>query len=256
MKQKEQDKVIREFVIHLSKTKGIQLVITCWPDKVNRLKEDIDAIAEGSGIQIAIEHTSINTVPKQREDSARFMKVLGGLGAELCIKVTDRIRVTVDFYSVPNKISWSKLRQTLKDWLEKKIPALPNGSDYYDIPGLPFKAHINKQASEKPSFRVARFDPKDETLSERIADSIMRKTQKLVPYKEQGFKTILLIENDDIGLMNPELMISSVKTAMQGNLQLEGIKIEDIVDEIWYSDTSIPDDLEFWPVWPKNNSYL
>lgn len=245
---KGQKRVISEFVAYLAEVKGISLQITKWPDEENRSTKDIDAIAKGDGTRVAIEHTTIDTVPQQREDSARFMEVFGELGTQLHNSVKDRIRLTVDFCAVPNKTNWSKLRQTLKDWLEKTIPNLPYGSNYYEIPGLPFKIHINKQISEKPSFRVGRFDPEDKTLPQRINDAINRKTQKLGPYKKQGYKTLLLIGNDDIALMSLELIVSSIKTIMEGKSE---IALE--ADEIWYADTSIPDDLEFWLIWSKRD---
>jgi len=243
---KAHDLVIQEFVARLAKVKGASLQIICWPDKVNRSKPDIDAIAEGNGYRIAIEHTTIDAVLRQREDSARLKKVFGELRAQLNTTVADRIRLTVDFYSVPNKTSWQKLQQTLKKWLQEKIPILPYGAAYHDIPGIPFRVHINKRASKKPNFQVGRFIPLDKSLIDRMAALIAEKSQKLVPYKKDGFKTILLIENEDIALMRVELMDSSVKAAMK--------KLQITLDEIWYADTSIPNNLEFWAVWSKNGS--
>lgn len=247
----DQQRVISEFVSYFAEAKGIPLKITKWPDEENRSTKDIDAVAEGNSTRIAIEHTTIDTVPQQREDSARFKEVFGGLEAQFLSKVTDRVKVTVSFYVIQDKVSWQMLRHTLKEWIEENISTLPCGSAYYDIPGLPFKVHINKQASEKPSLRIGRFDPKDKTLPKRIADSITRKTQKLILYKERGYETFILIESDDIALMNTELMVSSVKTAIEGIK--EGMKIEEIIDEIWYADTSIPNDLEFLLIWSKMN---
>lgn len=241
---KRQDIIISEFIVYLTKTRSIPFQIICWPDKLNRSSKDIDAIAEGDDIRIAIEHTTIDTVNKQREDSDRFMKVFKEIETHLFTKVADKIRLTVDFYVVQNKINWQKLQQTLKDWLEKNIPTLPFGSAYHNIPNIPFKVHINKQASINPSFRIGRFPPENKTLPKRIASSISRKMEKLAPYKKKGYKTFLLIENNDIALMSLALLKSSVKIVMKKKLVKE-------LDEIWYADTSIPNDLEFQVVWAK-----
>jgi hypothetical protein len=250
MERTEQNKLINKFVEHLTEINGVFFTITKRPDEENSTTKDIDAIAECNGIRIAIEHTSIDTVPKQREDSVRFLKVFSIIEDQLRGTVTDRICIAVPFYAIPNKVSWSKLQKTLKDWLEKTILNIPYGSDEYDILGLPFKIRINKHASEKPSFRIVRDTPNDSTLSERVGNSINRKLQKLVPYKKQEYKTCLLIENDDIALMSLDLMVSSIKVIIDREIGL----ISEVVDEIWYADTSIPNDVEFFLIWSKKSN--
>ena len=236
--------VIQKFVTHLSKVKQVSLRITTWPDKVNRSKRDIDALVEGGSVRIAIEHTTIDTVPDQRRDSARFMKVFGKIDTELSGEFDARIRLTVPFGAIPTGFDRSTLRRTLTQWLRKTIPSLPNGFGCHEVPGLPFKIHINKRSSERPSLRVGRFDPEDKTLPQRLHAAINNKVGKLAPYKKSGFETILLIESDDIALMNLTLMQKSVKTAL-GDCQPIGL------DEIWYADTAIPQDLDFWKILSK-----
>lgn len=50
---------------------------------------------------------------------------------------------------------------------------------------------------------------------------------------------MLLIENDDLALMNEFRMLEAIQEAYP-----EGLP--DGVDEIWYADTSIPTEIEFY----------
>lgn len=245
-KNDDQDTVIQKFVTHLSKIRHTAFTVIAWPDKVKGSSREIDAIAKGKDTRIAIEHTTIDTILHQRKDSIRFMKVFGETERELNGKLPDRVRLTVPFYAIPTGVHWSVLKQTLKNWLLEKIPTLPYGHAYqeYDVLGLPFKINIQKKPSKKPSFRVARFPPKDINLSERLGDAINKKVKKLISYKDKGYQTILLIENSDIALMNLGLMEESVNAVFIKNLP-SGL------DEIWYADTSVSDEFRFYLVWPK-----
>ena len=70
--------VIDAFVSYLCSCGHPGLKVDRRPDEDNRNSADIDAIA-GS---LAIEHTSIDTLPNQRRDSGWFMQAVGGLEQE------------------------------------------------------------------------------------------------------------------------------------------------------------------------------
>ena len=71
-----------------------------------------------------------------------------------------------------------------------------------------------------------------------MRDHLSRKASKLKPYKAEGFRTILLLESDDIALMDESIMLDGIRRAFSQ-------KLPDGVDEIWYADTSIPEDIQF-----------
>ena len=60
----------------------------------------------------------------------------------------------------------------------------------------------------------------------------------LAPFKASGSTTVLLAESDDIALMSQFALVAAIRTAFGGALPTG-------VDEIWYADTAIPNDLEF-----------
>ena len=71
--------LIAVFVQHLERIDGTLIRIDSFPDDDNRKSRDIDALAG----QYAIEHTSIDSIPKQREDDSYFVRALGGLESEI-----------------------------------------------------------------------------------------------------------------------------------------------------------------------------
>lgn len=246
--QKEhQDVVIKAFVKHLVNKKGVPLSIVAWPDEVNGSIKEIDAIARGNGFKIAIEHTSIDTFQYQRRDDARFTKVFGKIKSQLIGKFSDRVRLTVPFYAIPTGTNWSDFTDSIKKWILENVPALPYGCGKYNVPKIPFEIQIEKRRSSKPAFLVVRFAPEDNTLVDRLYETINENSQKLVTYKKRDYQTILLIENSDISSMNLGLMEKSVKEALIENLP-KGL------DEIWYANTEILADLEFYLIWPNSDT--
>lgn len=85
--------VIIAFINYIRETSLPGLKIDRWPDKEkeNRNSEDIDAIAG----DFAIEHTSIDTLPNQRQKSDWFMRAVGNLEQELSNKLSFRLRSTI-----------------------------------------------------------------------------------------------------------------------------------------------------------------
>lgn len=238
----DQDTVIDQFVAHLSKQRKDNLEVVSRPDKINRNTEDIDAVISGKNNRIALEHTTIDTIPGQREDSNRFNIVFGALEKELNGKFEGNIHITASCYSIPVGQSWTDLRKELKSWLIDTIPNIPYGHGFHNIPNTPFKIHINKKPSKESRFFVGRFSPNDETLPERLAVIIARKERKLSQYKKEGFETILLIENDDIALMNEGIMADSFK---------DSTKVHNIIylNQVWFTDTSIKSEIIFSRLW-------
>ena len=69
-------------------------------------------------------------------------------------------------------------------------------------------------------------------------EQLDRKIEKLSPYKNQNKTTILLVESDDIALMDDGIMWDGLGSAYPKGLP-EGL------DQIWFADTSIPEEVLF-----------
>jgi hypothetical protein len=86
-----------------------------------------------------------------------------------------------------------------------------------------------------------RIAPDDATLAQRLESQMVRKADKLKPYRAAGMRTVLLLDSGDIALMNIERLVDAVRSKFPSGL-LEG------VDELWYADSSVPGALEFWDI--------
>lgn len=228
--------IIDAFVTYLSGHGHLNLRVNRRPDEENRDSSDIDAIA-GS---FAIEHTSIDTLPDQRRDSDWFMQVVGGLEQELSDKLQFRLHITIECNAVTKGQNWRAIREMAKSWITNEAPRLADGRHILgDVSGVPFRLHIIKESDRLPRVVFSRFEPYDNTLPDRVRHQFDRKVQKLKKYQCAGKTTVLLIESDDLALMNEWKMIGSIRKAYPTGFPHE-------VDQIWYADTSIPSEIEFW----------
>jgi hypothetical protein len=232
MKDRE---VVAAFVAHLAANSHPGLRVDRRPDDDNRRSSDIDAIAG----PFAIEHTSIDTLPNQRRDSDWFMQAAGGLQNELDHKPPLHLSVTLEYDAVGKGQNWPAMRAALKSWVTKEAPQLADGRSVVEnLPGIPFRLHVVKASDRWPGVFFARYEPEDDTLSERVKVAFDRKAAKLARYQAPGIETVLLVENDDIALMNECKMIDAIRAAFPAGLPAG-------IDRVWYADTSIPSALEF-----------
>jgi hypothetical protein len=227
--------VIDAFIAYLREHGHPSLQIDRRPDKENRNSGDIDAVAGG----FSIEHTSIDTLPNQRRDSDWFIQVAGGLEQELTSKPPFRLNVTLEYEAVAKGQDWATIRHALKKWITGKAEHLADGRHVLNnIPGIPFRLCVRKSSNRRPGIFFGRFEPDDETLPARIKEQFDKKANKLTKYHIPGKTTVLLIENDDIALMNEGKMLDAIQKAYPNGPP-------QVVDQIWYVDTSIPSEIEF-----------
>lgn len=225
--------VIEAFVAHLRKSGCPGLRVDRWPDEEIRNTPEIDAIAG----HFAIEHTSIDTLPNQRQWSDWFARAVGRIEKEVSLPF--RLEITIEYDAVIQGQHWESIRKHLEDWIIDESPRLPDGQQVVEgVEGVPFPLHVRKASSQRPGISIARFQPNDDTLPTRIRKQLDRKAKKLARYRNQGKTTVLLIESDDIALMNEGVMLDSIQEAYPSGLP-------NGVDGIWYAGTTIPDDIEF-----------
>lgn len=227
--------VIQLFVEYLEKAKEPGLKIDSFPDEANRNTQDIDALAGG----YAIEHTSVDTLPEQRKHTAWFMNAVGELEQEFSDELPFLLMITIEYFDVKKGQNWRKIRDELKKWILNDSMKLSFGNHRVtNIPGVPFTLMIKKLRDSRPGIRFSRYSIDDKTLPNRLRELIERKSEKLRPYKEKGYKTILILESDDIALMNEQKMYEAIKAAFPYTTFNE-------VDEIWFADSTDPTDLHF-----------
>jgi len=80
--------------------------------------------------------------------------------------------------------------------------------------------------------------PNDQTFPKRLNKQLDQKINKLSLYKDKDKNTILLVESDDVALMNDGIMWEGLRLAYPNGMP-KGL------DEIWFADTSIPEEIIF-----------
>jgi len=227
--------LIDVFVDYLNSKAGDALKVTSYPDMVPGSSGDIDAIAEGPSGRLAIEHSSIDSVPHQRADDAAFAPFVRAV-----LEVVEGIFTFRAVVTLPARCTFAGRAAVLSNWLLRNLPAMQDGHGYHAVEGLPYRVHVWKRSEGwHPVVRVCRFAPEDYALPERLAVLLDRKTKKLKRYASQGYRTVLLIENEDLALMSPGMMIEAADYWRQQHPPVEP-------DELWYADTSIPGQSAFW----------
>ncbi|MBI4828389.1 MAG: hypothetical protein HY804_06215 [Nitrospinae bacterium] len=207
-----------------------------YPDKSNSKTRDIDAVADS----YAIEHTSIDSFENQRGGSDWFGKVIDGLEKNLGPSLSFRLKIVFPINGVQKGLKRAVLRGALSEWIENESTRLVDGKHDCEIPGIPFPLTVIKQSDRPRGLFFGRFDPEDTSLSDRLKKHIAskEKAKKLIPYKEKGKTTILLIESADGALMDNSSMLTAMLTAFDNRLP-------DGVDQVWFVDTSIENKLLF-----------
>lgn len=197
-------KVIEVVRLHLEQCTGTKITRTRSPDQEVRTTKACDAILEGEGVGYAVEHTSLDSYRDQRLDTARFRTVLGDLEERLKGKLPDHVDVDIHVHAVPLGLDWMELSRTIESWILANVNTLP-----YDtrtevrIPDVPFALGIRRERAGGPGslfgMRVAPADLREQRV-QVLMDRIRAKSDVLSRDKAQGFRTLLIIESDDIAL--------------------------------------------------------
>ena len=230
--RKPDQQIVDAFVASLREHGHPGLRVDRRPDEENRRARDIDPIAG----PFAIEHTSVDTVANQRQASAHFGHVVGGIREELAGKVPFRLRITVQWSAVRKGQDWAAIRQVLKAWILAESPSLVDGRHVIDddaIPGVPFGLLVRKASARPPGIIFGRTEPHDAAFPARIRKQLDEKAAKLAKYRPEK-TTILLVESNDIALMNESILLGAIKGAYSHALPPG-------VDQVWYADTSVPE---------------
>jgi len=168
------------------------------------------------------------------------MKAVGELENNLSRKLRFRLRIMIPYQAIQIGQNWSCIKDAFKYWIMESSPSLADGIHFIDgIKGIPFGFRVNKSSHRAPGLFFSRSAPEDDSLPERLRTQLERKAPKLMPYKQEGYTTILLVESEDIALMNEDLMLDGIRRAF-AKCPPEG------VDQLWYADTTIPEKLLFY----------
>lgn len=219
---------IQGFVAAFNTCKGTSYRMRRWPDEENRESEDIDAIAEASGLpDLAIEHTEIHAWSNRKALDHRFDQVITPQEAHFPAGKWPSSILIVDKDAIQPGVNWNEVAENLRKWLCNNLSKLPQGRSTYVAPGVPFAFTIDREDGMR-GLTVARWAPPrgEIQLKQDIYRAFDRKKRKLCEYKQRGARTILLLESQDIALTSPP-SIKNALSELLNECELEGI------DEVW-----------------------
>jgi len=207
-------RIIKKVLDFLSRTINLACEITGFPDEIERNSPACDVSAIVGNREVAVEHTSIDSYPSQRKDDNRFRKVLGPLENELAGKLPapGHYQLGVNINVIPTGINWDNVRLRIREWCQKVAPTLEIG-DPFTAPrhfvretpeGVPFEVTLGRWPRRDGQFKVVRFFPEDleRQRTEAIYQALASRGPKVAKYRDRGFRTILILESDDIALAN------------------------------------------------------
>jgi hypothetical protein len=116
------------------------------------------------------------------------------------------ISIGVPIGAVQTGVSWSSVETAFEQEVIRALTGL-HGSPAHvttEVPGL-FEITIHRRQHRVGGCFIGRYAPKDDlaTRAEVISRSLTEKARQLAPYAASGMPTVLLLDNDDLGLMEP-----------------------------------------------------
>jgi len=206
--------VIKEVLEFLSKTIEVGYKITGHPDEIERNLPACDALARVGFRNVAVEHTSIDSIPFQRGDDNRFMKLLGPLERELAgkLQTPGHYQLVIPMNAIPTGINWADFRLRIREWCSKVARNLEVGGPHTaprhfvrEVPqGVPFEVTLYRWHGRDGQFKIARLCPTDlaNQREKVICQALISRGTKVASYRKSGFRTILILESNDVALAN------------------------------------------------------
>lgn len=227
--------IVEKFVSHLSLHGHAGLILERRPDREIRNAQEIDAIA-GS---FAIEHTSIDTLPQQRQWTSQFSELFCKLEIELPCPLQFRLNLVIPYNAIPKRQTWRAVRGSVVRWIANEAARLDDGRHWLRVsPALTCAVEVIKASGGWPRLLVQPAALKDDTLPTRLRAQLDRKIKKLSKYRDLGKSTILLVDSADFANMSSDLLQHAICLAYP-----EGLPPG--VDFVWYADSSIPGEVDF-----------
>ena len=226
-------KIVGKFVEHLRCNCGFSdLEINCFPDSLNSSSKDVDAIAD----PLAIEHTSIDFLPNQRQNDVRFLKFIDGLFPIKDCRINSRLTIHIpyefDKYIEPKNLS--AIQKAFEDFVVQNSRDWNDGGPhkFEDVQGVPFNFQVFKDSDLPSGVRFQRILPPNVDFSDRLFKQLESKRGKLVEYRKFGLTTVLLVESKDIALVdvNGQKVLNAIREAYPSGMPLG-------LDQMWYVDT-------------------
>ena len=223
MPKLNQDQVIELFLSKYNQKTSNSFAVTQWPDKVKRsqaqTEREIDAIAEAEGaVALAIEHTIIETRFDQMTTDSHFQRVTDELEQELRnANLGFSLLIYIPHGGIKKGQNWKELGLAIKNHIFQMAGKLPFGRTELTIENVPFSVTAEKSPAPPGGYTVAgtgryglMLDFHEET-KEILKEALINKAAVLTKYKSTNYRTLLLLETNDVATMAPEIFCSMLQ---------------------------------------------
>lgn len=254
---KRDQKLVSAFLNEYKQICGCTFEVKQWVDDCERNKPAVEAIAVDSvsGASLAIEHTLLQPFEGEKDDTQRFLAVIGDLEKDDSLKFP-RYMITLHLKvgAIPKGIKWPDVNKTFEQWIRDNNTKFLDGDSKAEVDhnGLKIEIGISKiplEHHEKGMLLFARYLPPP-SLAEVIRTSFKKKLPKLVATTAD--KRILLFEEN-----TPILGTVEIHETIR-NLSAEFAELKS-VDEIWLLWTMVwdtEDYLSFTRIWPDIKTWV
>lgn len=208
-----QKECIEFFLSQINNTFKIGTSILEYPDETIRNQKACDAIASIGRTTVAIEHTSMDCYQNQREENALFLEFFNPVKETLEkeLKAPGKFNISTDSRINLKGFDYNKVRPLIiKSCLEqaKKLKfgspeTAPNHFTILKIPEIPFNIKLTRWPGKNcVRLYCHSFEEIELELMEVLNKTIKNRGKKVAQYRNEGYRTVLLIESQDMQLTN------------------------------------------------------
>ncbi|MFQ5741471.1 MAG: hypothetical protein ACE5JX_20940 [Acidobacteriota bacterium] len=211
---KNEQRVCKAVMCLVADRRGERIVKAEPVDAIVRDRPAVEWVFDTPTARFAVEHTRIESFPKQIGEGKRFAQLLGPLETELAGKLPGAFFLIVDVGTAKAPSGQhAELRKALSEWILAKGAALdpeeqtgPHGNCKIteSPPGVPFEVTLHRDSNyDSRLFIIQNLTGDLESLRrDRIREALSRKCPKLLEAQRGGRVSVLILESDDIALAN------------------------------------------------------
>jgi len=226
----------------------------------------VEYVFDLDGKTYAIEHTIVEAFQGQINTGIDFGAFIApiedALDHKLPVPGMFRLSFPIDPSKGIKRRDMEKVQAAVIAWVQEKALELhaecpeqptrqrkPNGHSNFrkgNVEGLSCEILLYRETGwwmpdkGKGRLLAARFAPPkyEELRKDRIEAALKKKLPKLKAWKDQGARSVLVLENGDLFLSNHIIILEAVERGLVGR--------NDLPDEVWLVDTTIEAE---WTVW-------
>ena len=202
---------IEFFLSQINNIINIETSMLEYPDEIIRNQKACDVIASIGIKKVAIEHTSMDCYRNQREEGALFLELFNPVKEvlEKELKVSGKFEISTDARINLKGFDYDKVRPLIiKSCLEqaKKLKfgspeTAPNHFTILKIPEIPFAIKLTRWKGKNSVNLCCHSLEEIQTELMAVLDkAVKNRGKKVSQYRNEGYKTALLIESQDLQL--------------------------------------------------------